>query len=117
MTQRNTFAWYAEKYRPDGVIELAAPGGTFSWYAEGSLFKEEDARMINWGDCVVPPSDSPEATFGGTLVPRFRTWLARHGELERLRDQILKELMKAGDPREFMRFLSGSVTKKLGDGR
>lgn len=102
---------------PDGVIELTAPGGELCWWTDGALFAEHDVRALNSGYSVVPGPDSPEAVYGGTLIPRFRTWLARHEELTTLRDQILKELRKTTDQREFMRHLMGQVTKKLGDGR
>lgn len=98
---------------PDGVIELGAPAGQFSWYTEGPLFLEEDTRMINWGSCVVPPEGSPEACLGGTLVPRFRAWLTRYEELQQLRDQLLRELKKSEDPRGLMRYLAGSISKAL----
>ena len=101
---------------PEGVIEFTGRGGLFSWWTDGVLFSEHDAHALNTGHCVFPEPDSPEALFGGTLVPRFRTWLARHEELERLRDRILKELAKATDSKAFLRHLMGSVTKKLGGG-
>jgi hypothetical protein len=100
---------------PEGFIQIAAPGGSFAWFSDGPIFEVPGWSSIPWGSSVHPTPGSPEALFGGTLVPRFRLLLARHAELEALRDRLLVELKKTSAPREFLRQLLGPVMKALPD--
>lgn len=98
---------------PEGFILLAAPRGVFSWYAEGSLFRDLDETSLPWGDSVRPTAGSPEALYGGTLIPRFERLLARYAVLDELRGALLRELNRTDDPKALLRELLGPVMKAL----